>query len=191
MDLLDKIQCQPYHLTLEIGEIDCGWMDITLVSNYAFKMYSASCLCNPIHDLLEKYVLLSENQPYPINPFTSILNYAVVEHDLEGGNIVWLLRKKEDMLYVYIWENIDEMEDWLSAEFSEQNYLDQYEEVPNLTKNLIYSLQGKMLDFAKTLCPVLDGLKQKGAELDCSEHWGYQFSDADYQKIKVLLKNEG
>lgn len=185
MNLLEKIQCQPYDLKIEIDEIEYAWMNITLVSHFAIKKYSASYLCDPINDLLEKYTLLAENKPYEINPFHSILNYAVIEHNLEGMNIIWLLRKKEDDLYIYIWEDVYEMEDWLFVEFSQQYFIDNLEEIPNLAKNLIFSIKGKMIDFAKTLMPTLELLKKNGVELDLTKTWGYKFNESDYKKIKT------
>jgi len=187
MDLLEKIQCLPYDLKIEIDEISNGWIELTLVSNYAFKKYAASYLCDPINDLLVKYTLLNERIPHEINPFRKIIDFAVIEHYLEGANIIWLLRRKEEDLYIYIWENVYELDDWLFAEFSEQYYIDNFEEIPNLAKNLIFSLKGKMIDFAKTLIPTLDWLKEKGTELELTQDWGYKFSETDYQKIKTIV----
>lgn len=191
MDLLEKIQCQPYDLKIEIDEIEYGWMNITLISHYAFKKYAASYLCDPINDLLEKFSSLCEGKSYKVNPFHSIINFAVIEHDLEGQNIIWLLRIDEENLYVYIWENIYEIDDWLFSGFSEKYYIENQEEVPNLAKNLIFSLKGKMPDFAKTLIQTLDWLKIKGTELKLTNQWGYKFSESEYQKIKMIVEPNG
>jgi hypothetical protein len=184
MDLLDRIQCQDYNLLIEVGEIYYGWMEITLVSHYAFKKYDVSYLGDPINDLLEKFALLVEDQPYEINPFEFKLNLAVVEHPCEPENMVWLLRKKEDDLYIYIWENEYNMEEWLFADFESQYFIDDYEEVPAITKNLVFSLKGKMKDFAATLIKTIEQLKARASQNDLREEWGYKFSEATYQTVK-------
>ena len=188
MNVLEKIECQPYGLTIEIDKIQNGWMYIILKTNFSIKKYAASYLCNPIIDLIEKYLLLYENKTCENNPLRANKKYAVIEHDLEGNNIVWLLHKKEDDLYIYIWEDFLEIDNWLWAEFNDQSFINNFENVPQLTENLLFSMKGKMIDFAKTLLPTLDWLKKKRIELDLVDEWGYDFSESDYEKIKTIEK---
>jgi len=188
MDLLDNIQYQNFNLYIEIGEIDYGWMDITLVSHYAYKKYCASYLCDPINDLVQKFALLIDNKPFQINPFESRMNIAIVEHDCEEGNIVWLLRKSNDDLYIYIWENEYELDEWLLADFSTGYFLDNDELLPNITKNLIFSLRGTMKDFAGTVIKTVEYLKNQARQLDPKDDWGYKISDSDYHEVLKLVR---
>ena len=115
------------------------------------------------------------------------MNLAFVEHDCETRIYRWILRKEQEDIYIYIWEDEYGIEDWFMADFLSENFTSKYEEIPNVTKNLIFSLKGKMKDFAATVIKTIDQLKLRATELDKAEEWGYKFSEVEYQKLKEIL----
>jgi len=189
MDLLGKLHYNDYDLQLRIGEIDAGWMDIMLSSNNKLIEYTASYTCDPINELLTKFAAMICGEEIPLSTGQYEIDFAVIEHDLEGSNRVWVLYQVGENLMINVWQDCYAIEDWIHAKFSSEYYLKNHEDIPDLSDNLLMSIKGSHREFAQTLLEMVADLANRGKRNFTSERWGYRFSSENYQVLKDYLEN--
>jgi|APLak6261672720_1056091.scaffolds.fasta_scaffold09005_3 hypothetical protein len=195
MDILSNLtyeSCKDF--VIQIDEIKAGWMDITISTKDKNFNYSASYLTDPLNDLLDATILLLTNQPFHIRGGWFLKDNAIVVHDLEGDIIVWLLNYSNNILTVLIWENIntDLLEDLCSYNFDIETYKkNEFEDVPDLTKNLIFALKDTPHFFTQILKDTLKNLDAKYPDEEYKGQWGFSYSDTNFKALtKWLLDNE-
>ncbi|RVU91566.1 hypothetical protein EH230_12010 [Flavobacterium columnare] len=187
MDLLDNIIFNPSKLVISIGEIDAGWMDITLTTNTKSIDYMVSYVCDPVNDLLINFSKLITGHPIEVNPFLKLDNLFHVIHDCEGQLITWVIIKENDKLKILIWENQYDVLDWIRLGFSAKEIYF-YEEIPNINDCLIFAIDSSISDFAQTLVNCIQQLKNKEEFLIYKESWGYEFDEDAFKKIESYLE---
>lgn len=195
MDILSNLtynSCKDFKI--QVDDIEAGWMDITISTNDKNFNYSASYLTDPLNDLLDATVLLLTNQPFHIRGGWFLKDKAIVVHDLEGDIIVWLLNYSNNILTVLIWENMstDLLEDLCHYNLDSETYKkNEFEELPDLTKGLIFALQDTALQFARILKETFKNLDAKYPDEEYKGHWGFSYSETNFDiLIKWLLDNE-
>lgn len=187
MDLLQHIIYREYDLKLNVGEIDAGWMDIRLLSDNKLIEYTASYTCDPINELLTKFAAMICGKEIPTSTGQYERDFAVIEHDLEGSNRVWVLCQMGENLMINVWQDCYTVEDWIHAKFSSEYYLKNHEAIPDLTSNLLISVKGSHREFAQTLLEVAADLEDRGKRNFKSKEWGYNFSKGDELTLKQYL----
>jgi hypothetical protein len=189
MDILSKLKYKSFNdLNIQVDDIEAGWMDLTISTLYKNFKYSASYLTNPLNDLLSATVLLLTDKPFHIRGGLYIKDNAIVEHDLEGDRIVWLLNYTNTILTVLIWKNIstDLLEDLCLYNFESEIYIKStLDDLPDLTEDLIFALQDKPFQFAQTLKKTFENLDAKYPDEDYKGEWGFSYSESDF---KILIK---
>lgn len=188
--------------SMKIGRIEAGWMDICISLNEKKFDYTVSYVCNPLEDLLYKFLWVIGYKPVPIVEDRYIdgylkNGYAIIEHDLEGDNVVYLLHYRNKSLKIYIWHYIyvDLLLDLCYYDFNEKEYYRHtFEELPkDLNENLLWAMEGEPAYFGNLLKQIFDDLKNKYpfADVNKTKDWGKSFSKVNYRILLGYLYEQG
>lgn len=190
MSVLSEITDVPINqFRIEIGEID-SWMEVTLRSDNKSFEYLVSYICDPLNDLLEAVVCLLHGKKYYRVP-NYLINNAIIDHDLEGKRIVWLFSLTEDKMRVLIWDNFDFdiVEDLYFYKFDKEAYeYNMMEDLPDVTKDLIFAFEGSPKYFAQELIAMFDKIDERFKGTDEEGEWGISYSKSNYQKLSSWLE---
>ncbi len=194
MDILSDLPLESSEdFSIAVNNIESGWMDLVIATSEKRFQYSASYLTDPLNDLLEATVLLLTKQSCHSRFGRLFKHSAMVVHDLEGNMIVWLLHYSDDIFTVVIWKDIDTglIEDLCSYNLDKATYEKKtFEDLPDLTNNLLFALKGSPESFAKTLTATFDNLGAKFPDEEDRDHWGFSYSKTKFQALKKWLQNK-
>jgi hypothetical protein len=168
---------------ISVKKIKYGWMHFDIGKGKRYISYAASCVGDPLNDLLDVAVLftggaMGKTISYYPNP-NYIGNYFYVTHDLEGDLAIWLFKYVDEQLTLVIWNgfptDMDTLYDLAEADFDDQSFeFRMLDEKPDLTKYLVFAVKGPLWAFARVLINTfqnLAGLKRCGDDND----WGFAY----------------
>ena len=187
MDLLNKIQCQPYSLEILLEDVESDYLEIELRNGYSYFRYNLWNNFESIKEIVEKFVLL-----YDIKEDDLFIdgNFTSIQHHLDEDNkVVWLLVRLDPDFQIYIWKNPIDFEYLESIYFSSELYFQIYEDEPFLTSGLIIHMIGRSSDFAKTLLNLLDELKLRVKEKSLEDEIDLNFQHNDYKSLELIASN--
>ncbi len=187
MDLLHQIVPEPFPLSITIGRIDAGWMDLTMRTGTKTLNYEVSYIVDPISDFVAMAKKLIIGPPYFDFPLRN--HYAgIVTHDCEGLTYRWVFfgfRGKILILcYLFCYEELDFL---TTYDFSTDNISEfDYDEIMDMNEKLEFAVEGDIADFVKLALDLFDDAsKVCGAEY--IGHWPVDANKADLAFLRRYL----
>ena len=180
-------------LSINIGSIHNGWMDIDVYDGTTNFSYVASYTTDPLNDLLEATVCMLSGKPYIDRIGNTIHNYYYVDHDLEGANVFWLFDIRDDVLSISIWDDpANELVDFWDTECDMDS--NEYQQLifahTNLPKPVVAAI-GSKTTFGQLINQVFEALElRKPKTYDEFEGWGYNYSQKNFELLASLLKDK-
>lgn len=191
--MLQNISYTPLEeLSINIGPIHHGWMDIDICDGVTNYSYIASYTTDPLNDLLNATVYALTNTPYTDKIGNKLHNYFIIDHDLENrGNIYWIFEIQNNKLLLTIWDNPPEelIEFWDSyCDISSIAYDNLQFSFPVLPKP-IFAHKGETIIFAKKLQSIINELAVRDRDEKDFDGWGYEFAKERVEILSSFIKD--
>ena len=155
-----------------------GWMYLDIQTEKVSFGYNACNIVNPLNDLYRDTILIITEKPIK-NSIDYWYGCTIAEHFLESGDIIsWMFYKSDENLHIYIWKNIalDLLEDLYYCGFdSEKYFINSQQNVPDLNKGLMLSVQIPSTVFAESLINTYKQMERDFGDDDRDE-WGFDYS---------------
>ncbi|HEY9178337.1 MAG TPA: hypothetical protein VIN07_11625 [Flavipsychrobacter sp.] len=177
--------------SIDIGHIRNGWMDVVISNRDKRYEYTISYGCNPLNDILRMMVKGIAGKPFYEQNGMLIGNQCIVLHDTERDDITWAFYFDNGRMHITIWKDIntDLIEDIYYQQFDPTTF-EYYEFMQDvdISKHLLFALEGPMIDFARHFKTVLENLSARKRVVDGFKDWGYKYSEKNYRLLKEYVE---
>jgi hypothetical protein len=177
-------------LSINIGPIRSGWMDIDVYDGTTNYSYVASYTTDPLNDLLDVTICFLAGTAYTDRMGNKINNYYYVDHDQEPGLIYWVFDVEADTLRLTIWEDPPRalVEYWnTGCDKGSLEYYDLIAGNPILPQPL-FALQGNKKAFGFIMQEVFKTLDARTEDKTSFDGWGYKYSIENFALLVSLLR---